>query len=749
MIFESPFIPGENVTHPIPLGRYLPPLPVGMIRTWLEQNVPRGSWVIDPFCANPMLAIEAAQAGYRVLVSCNNPVTGFMLQILTRAPHKEDFTAALSDFGAARRGVQRLEVSLSSLYLTDCSACGRSTPAQAFLWKRDEQQPYARLYRCPYCGDEGERTVSGSDLERLSQLGSDALHRARALGRISLEKDLVHARASEALDVYLPRPLEFLLTTINRIESLPVSTQRRDLLLALALSAADEGSALWPYPPGRNRPRQLGKPPLFRENNLWLSLENACDHWSANSLPVAFSCWPDLPPEEGGICLHKGRFRNLLPLPGTINPAAAVTVIPRPNQAFWTLSALWSGWLWGREAVTPLKIALERRRYDWQWHTTALHHTLKSIHTAVSPDAPLFGIVTESAPGFLSAALIAACSAGFKLEGIAQRFDHTISQILWKAESRRPPSTGRFSDDIARESVRDYLLARAEPASFLQMFTAAVSGTISKSVVPSKMWDDPAGAMSTMHNSIEKVISDTNFVRRNERNAGSGESGYWWLAEDQTTALPLSDRVEKEMVRYLDLNSPATLLEIDRAMCAQFTGMLTPSSSLLAACLSSYAEPDSQKPQRWHIKEREKPHIRQKDVSEVQHQLSELGKRLGLLVEKSNPLRWKDDHNLTKYQFYLFASSMIGRFVFSPPEIPSQHNILVLPGSRSNLLAFKLRHDHRLARAASAWYFLKFRHVTNLLEQTNLTLEQLDHLLTLDPPTWEEANQMHIFDGYY
>jgi hypothetical protein len=62
---------------------------------------------------------------------------------------------------------------------------------------------------------------------------------------------------NEALSIYLPRPLDFLLTLINKIEGLNTSVQRKQLLYTLALIAADEGSTLWPWPGGRSRPRQL------------------------------------------------------------------------------------------------------------------------------------------------------------------------------------------------------------------------------------------------------------------------------------------------------------------------------------------------------------------------------------------------------------------------------------------------------------------------------------------------------------
>jgi hypothetical protein len=142
------------------------------------------------------------------------------------------------------------------------------------LWKRDEKEPYARVYLCPHCGDEGERLITGADTHRLTQLGSDQLHRSRALGRVSIEKDLAHARASEALSIYLPRPLDYLLTFINKIEGITSNSARKQLLYALALMAADEGSTLWPWPGGRTRPRQINTPPQFREANLWSVIES-------------------------------------------------------------------------------------------------------------------------------------------------------------------------------------------------------------------------------------------------------------------------------------------------------------------------------------------------------------------------------------------------------------------------------------------------------------------------------------------
>jgi hypothetical protein len=96
--------------------------------------------------------------------------------------------------------------------------------------------------------------------------------------------------------------------------------------------------------------------------------------------------------------------------------------------------------------------------------------------------------------------------------------------------------------------------------------------------------------------------------------------------------------------------------------------------------------------------------------------------------------------------FFLFASSIIGRFVYSPPAIPVTQCILVLPGSRANLLAYKLQHDPQLAAAAgSGWRFLKFRHVSRLGEMSDLDRTHFDTVLAQDPVSWEEPVQMRMF----
>jgi hypothetical protein len=366
---------------------------------------------LDPLGASPQLAVEIAAHGYRTLVAVNNPITRFLLEMAAQPPSQADLRAALSELAALRKGDERLETHLQSLYMTQCTKCQQQTPAEAFVWERSSGALMARIYHCA-CGDGGEYPATDADRTLAASLASlDGLHRARLLERVAAPDDPDRHHAQEALDCYLPRAVYALITIINKLDGLPVIPERKRLLLALVLGACDEASALWPHPDERPRPKQLALPPRFLEKNVWLALERGVELWSGDGQPIPVVNWPELPGETGGLCLFEGPMRDLAPRLKDLSIAAVVTALPRPNPAFWTLSALWAGWLWGQAAAAPFKSVLRRRRYDWNWHTAALYAALKNISDRLPLNTPLFAIIPELEPAFLSAALLAAAGA--------------------------------------------------------------------------------------------------------------------------------------------------------------------------------------------------------------------------------------------------------------------------------------------------------------------------------------------------
>ncbi|HEX2995558.1 MAG TPA: hypothetical protein VHP14_12080, partial [Anaerolineales bacterium] len=416
----QPYIPGMLPAEPGPLARFTPPLEDGVIAAWLPRHAQPGSWVLDPFGFSSRLVLEAARAGYRVLVTVNNPISRFLLELSANPPSETDFKAALADLASAKKGEERFGAHLQSLYATTCEKCGMQIHADSFLWRREAEAPFARVYTCPHCEDSGERLVTPEDIEKVKQIAAtDALHRSRAFERVAALEDEDRVYAEEAIEHYLPRPLYFLTSIINRLDSLNLTPERRRALNALILVVCDAGNTLWDHPSGRRRPKQLNVPAEFREHNLWLQLERGLSQWTETASRVHVETWPERLPESGGICIFEGKLKDLAEeVKKAIPIKAVIGSLPRPNQAFWTLSALWAGWLWGREAVEPYKPALRRRRYDWAWNATASHATFTHLFGLCHLGTPFFGLLTEAEPSFLTSALTAASAAGFDLQSM-------------------------------------------------------------------------------------------------------------------------------------------------------------------------------------------------------------------------------------------------------------------------------------------------------------------------------------------
>ena len=85
-----------------PLDRFLPPYYPGSMTGWLQRFAPPGSLVLDPFGQDPYVVLELAQAGYRVVVSANNPIAAFILEVMASAPSAEEISEAFHALAGIR-----------------------------------------------------------------------------------------------------------------------------------------------------------------------------------------------------------------------------------------------------------------------------------------------------------------------------------------------------------------------------------------------------------------------------------------------------------------------------------------------------------------------------------------------------------------------------------------------------------------------------------------------------------------------
>ncbi len=749
---QQPYIPGMSPADPGPLSRFIPPLEEGVISAWLPPHASPfdaaqgrpGSWLLDPFGFSPRLVLEAARAGYRVLVTVNNPITRFLLEMFANPPSESDFKAAFAELETAKKGDERLGTHLQSLYLTPCEKCGRETEAQFFLWRKGEDVPYARVYECKECGDSGERLATQQDIDRAKKIGAtDGLHRSRSFEKVVALNDQDRVYVEEAIEHYLPRPLYFLHTVINRLDGLNLSAERRRALNAMILLACDAGNTLWGHPAERKRPKQLNIPSQFREHNLWIQLERGLSLWTETASGVVCEAWPQKIPESGGICIYEGRLKELAhEVKKEIPIAAVIGAVPRPNQAFWTLSALWAGWLWGREAVEPYKLALRRRRYDWAWNATALNAAFAHLFELLPLGTPFFGLLAEPEPAFLTSALTAASAAGFDLKSLALRTEYDPIQLSWTRGEHLKREANEPNIEDVREALHAHLIERGEPASYIHAHAAGLIALAESHALKQKNQEFDE-ALRTTQALIQSALSgDVRFVHYST--GESVDTGLWGLSirpERPSTMPPtnggsaqdevaesLSDRVEVAIVTFLQKNPDSIYLEIEDDLYPRFPGLLTPSKAMIYAVLNSYAEKDG----TWKLRAEDAASARRNELVTITAMIEVVGKRLNYSTRRqAKNILWLENDQI-KYVFYVLASGLIGRAILETSHPPEQ-TLIVIPGGRAALAAYKTQRDPALAARLKNYRVMKYRLLRTLVEVPVLTRETFEEQITSDP----------------
>jgi hypothetical protein len=697
----------------------------GAVSSWLAAHVPAGSILIDPFGASPHLVVEAARAGYRVIVAANNPISHFLIELVAMPPSAEDLQAALAELAATRRGEERLEPHILDLYATTCETCGAGITAKSFLWEAGADAPYAKETDCSQCGTSGEFPANDQDKLNARKFSGGGPNRARALERVAPIDSDVRPFAEEALNAYPPRAVYALFTLLNKLSGLTLPPNQINHLTALMLAACDRASSLWPAREKRRRPLQLTTPPRYHEHNIWLALETAIPLWATRQEAVPINLWPEMP-IVGGISLYDGRFRGLAEELGDVSIAASISALPRPNQAYWTLSALWAGWLWGREAIGPFTLVLKRQRYDWAWHTTALHRTLHYLSGRLKPGLPVFGLITEAEPGFDAAAIIAAELSELRLVSIAARPGQHQTQILWRKAPRPEPKEKPEENPPAFSTSAQTLLSlRGEPANYHLMQNAALSGWAHSPAQP----DDETTAASLFAQVRDQLNVSFRYQDGFRRFGGSDKDptiGQWWLRDEVDLQEPISDRAEKFIVSRLAAEPGLSRVNLDNALCTEFPGLQTPSSAMTERILVSYAaETDGQ----LTLKDSDQPKARRADIAEMQAHLSKLGGQLGFKVNGDGPIIWQKGSQVLT--FVVIASAVLDEPLRM--AVPESERYIVLPGGRSRLVLDKFSANPRLAELAVDWSFIKYRLLRRMVENSELDLDLFKQQVAIDP----------------
>ncbi len=732
-----PYIPASQGFYNPPLGRFLPSLPRGVFHSWIKANCHTGDLLLDPLGAHPLLPIEAANAGARILVARNNPILWLLLESAASAPTTDQSMKVLSKLLISRRGGETIEDHLRAIYATPCSSCGQMVQATGFIWEKGNRIPLSRVYSCPQCGDEGEREISDEDLENLSGLGNLGLHRARAFQRVLLGGEYEQESIEGALDCYLPRALYVCMTLVNRLDRLDLTKAERRLLRTLLLPVFDDATSLWHWPSRDQKYYQLSIPAKFIEKNLWLSLENAPERLEEFKSTVPVSYWPNLPQKEGGICLYQRRLAEKQDLFKDERPNYITSIYPRPNQAFWTFSALWSGWLWGREAVSPMRSALARRRYDWRWFAQALEAAFKDLPKTLKKGTKTFGILSQGAPNHFLGLLTGMNASGFQLNGYAFSNSDEVIQCQWHCNGNEKGSDMHS----LRDTIRSFLEIRGEPCNFQQI----INDNLAQYAMQGNFPADVGSLDDTYFSGLQQRVSD---LLRNEHFTLSYQpsptsSSKWWLLDSRQSKSPLSERMETAMRETL-LDQPLiSLLELESKICSQLPGRETPESEVIRVCLDSYADPQEYQFGLFKLRLGESSSEREKDVEEMASLLEKCCQSFKLEVSQAdNVIEWLDKGKCV-YRFIILTTCVLMPYLSKFAPTNKEKNVLVFPGSHSRWLVYRMRQDTRLEQTLNGnWHLLKYRYLRWLAARGETNLKTWDELLDGDPPRWEASVQI-------
>ena len=202
----------------------------------------------------------------------------------------------------------------------------------------------------------------------------------------------------------------------------------------------------------------------------------------------------------------------------------------------------------------------------------------------------------------------------------------------------------------------------------------------------------------------------------------------------------LTDRLEIIIVNYLQKNHESIYLEVENEVYRSFAGLLTPSKRMIYAILDSYAEKDGA---IWKLRAEDTAAARQQDLRIINSLIETIGQRLKYKTHKDGKWMIWQENEKPVHVFHVLASALVGRAISENPH-PSESSVLVVPGGRAALIAYKAERDPALARQLQSYQLTKYRLWRALSNLPILTRETFDEQLSGDPVE-QAKGQMMMF----
>ncbi|MBP7689463.1 MAG: hypothetical protein KA765_16225 [Thermoflexales bacterium] len=738
------FIPSDHAPALRVLPGAFPPLPLAVVRAVIERHTQPGDVIVDPFCIGTSVLEGALDLNRKIVAASFNPIN---LLAIEATLWPSDARAALTHLADARKRAQRLREHVLDLYATHCPTCRRPAVALRFEWDRDRNIPIAKHVNCATCG-ENIGPTDGADIEQATRFKPRSLPFWTLHSRIVDPKHEHAERVGEVLDAYTPRAQNALGDIVLKFESL--SEADRVALRPALLAALDAATSLH-APNDTHRVIGLKPSPRFIEVNVWLELEQQASllRSVSPSLRRAATITELLASPEPAACVLNLSARDLAKQLPPRSVAALIAHPPQPRPGFWSLSAAWTAWLWGKAATEGLLPLLSRKRTNWDWQWRAIASGWQALNSALQPKArSVLAFAYDDA--MLESVVLAGGQAQQQLEHlVCDPFDGV--RATWRiAPWRTSPSDQPTVPDEApirlaarrqrREAAARVLRERAEPTAW-SILQAGLYAALGRSDALSNIAQLPASEhvlRESIQDGLDQCVelADQHWWQsdlphppapspKNERTiSGEGER-------------PLADRVELAVRDLLRSRARWHGDDLLRAVYARFPDQLTPDRGLIATAIQSYAVEAA--PHEFGLRPEDAVEARHAEWMEIETLLLTSGARLGFDAELRSQERgviWQQADHVV-YAFTLSTTAEVA------PLLRASSGVLVLPGGRATLLQYKLAHDPRLHQ--TAWRVLKFSSLRHVAQSSALTPATFQLAFGLKPSIEQPAIQFQLW----
>jgi hypothetical protein len=744
------FVPGDQGEDEEILAHLRWPIPARVARTYVNAYTEPGEMVLVPYCQGPLVVREILALERQALALNFDPLVVLLVGTVLSPPPARELDAAVARLGDSPKQGVPLRHHLQGLYATTCPACLRPAVADYFVWDREQSAPIAKQLRCPACAWHGQAAMDPEDRERLADVPARGMHYHYVLDRVAPQSQgaALRARLEQLLELYSPRSLYALAELTLKIESLFPDGPMERVLKVLLLDCLDQCSSLAPLPGSTARRRGLARPARFLERNVWYAFERAVARLqvlaagpavrlveTAEGVPIS---------GEGGVgFVGQGLVRQLS---RSLPPRSLRLILTSPpplDSAAWSLAYLWSAWLLGAEAASPLRPLLRQRTPDPAWYARVLAGSFQTLGALLRDEGRLVLVLTSQRPAVIEALSLAACQARLGLTSLLQRGpDYRLE--LAPTFSQPTPDPGGFSK-VAVQAATDAIRERGEPMPWLSLHAAILRRLAEAGLLAGVAESDDAGPspLDWIAEQITAALHAPAFVRLPGPERGQE---LWWLARTFDLASPLSDRVEA--AAYEILRDALALTEDDfaAALYARFPGSLTPEAGLVAACLQAYGYEPSRG--YWQLRKEDLPDSRQAERQSMIKHLLALGRKLGYRAVPGVPfdVAWFEGEKV-EAAFVVRWQAVVSEALALTNQLAGAQPYLLIPGGRAALVSHKLASNPLWQQIVdeAGWHFIKYRHVRQLVAQPEVDEYALRTIIGLDPIVEHEQVQLPLF----